>query len=404
MNAIEIKPDIYWVGVNDRKKDLFEGLWPVQKEGVSYNSYLIRDDKNILIDLASASSEDAYFDQIKQVCDPGKIDLVIINHMEPDHSGLLTRLRQLSPQVKFLATDKAAAMLNGFYGIANGIQVVTNETIIGLSRHNLRFTAVPMVHWPETMVTYEENERILFSCDAFGSYGAIENGIFDDTCENLDFYRQEGLRYYANIIASYNKSVLLAISKLKNLVIDVVAPSHGLVWRKNPGEIIGLYQKWADYAASGGEAGVTILCGTMYGNTLKAVDAVERGIMKVSLPSTRFDVSRDHVSYILAALWSQRGVVIGAPTYDGGIFPAMTDVLSLAAKKRYGRKVAARLGSYAWGGGAERAFNSLNEELKWELFESFDFLGRPTDTDLARGESLGEQFSKLLTSHPTPAV
>ena len=251
-----------------------------------------------------------------------------------------------------------------------------------------------MVHWPETMLTYEQSQQILFSCDAFGSYGILKTGIFDDDYDDLSFYTTEALRYYSNIIASYSKPVLNAIGKLAGTTVSVVAPSHGLIWRKDPNQIINLYQKWAGYAASGGERGITILYCSMYGNTLKMVDAFEKGLRSAGedFPVNKFDVARTHTSFILPSLWSLQGVAVAAPTYDGGILPPMANILTLAGKKRMVNKRVVRFGSYTWGGGAEKAFNQLNESLKWDLIEGIDFMGAPTSENLSRAEALGKSF------------
>ena len=398
MRTVEIKPNIHWVGVNDTEKDLFEGLWPIKEEGISYNSYLIKDDKTALIDLASEQSEKDYLAQLNQVCDVSKLDYLIINHMEPDHSGLLLKLLELAPQITLVGTEKAAGMLNAFYGITDNIKIVEHQETLSLGDHQLHFTLAPMVHWPETMLTYEMKEKILFSCDAFGSYGLLEESIFDDGYDELSFYTREALRYYANIIASYSKPVLNAIKKLEGVEIKIVAPSHGLVWRKDPGEIIGLYQKWANHAADGGEAGVTILYGSMYGNSRKMVDAFEKGLKasEARLPYQIFDVSRTHASYILPWIWSMKGVAVAAPTYDGGILPSMAHILTLAGKKRMNKKSCVRFGSYAWGGGANKAFEQLNESLKWNVIDSVDFRGRPSAEDLQKAEALGRNMAENL--------
>ncbi len=394
MKPVAIRPNIYWVGVNDTEKDLFEGLWDIKKEGISYNSYLIKDEKTALIDLASEKSEAEYIGQLSSLIDPGKIDYLIINHMEPDHSGLLLKLLNLAPNITLFGTEKVAGMLKAFYNITNNIKIIQHNETLSLGEHTLQFVQAPMVHWPETMLTYEQSQQILFSCDAFGSYGILKTGIFDDDYDDLSFYTTEALRYYSNIIASYSKPVLNAINKLTGTTVAVVAPSHGLVWRKNPNQIINLYQKWADYAANGGERGITILYGSMYGNTLKMVDAFEKGLKSAGedIPMNKFDVARTHTSFMLPSLWSLQGVVVAAPTYDGGILPPMADILTLAAKKRMVNKRVIRFGSYTWGGGAEKAFNQLNESLKWNLIEGIDFMGAPTSENLSRAEALGKSF------------
>ena len=397
MPPIEIKPDVYWIGVNDRTTDLFEGMWPITQEGVSYNTYLIHDEKRAIVDLTKAFKTDEFLDQIHGIIDLSQLDYVIINHMEPDHSGVLRTLRRVAPQVTLLCSEKAVPMLKSFYGISEGVQVVQDGATLSLGHHTLRFVYTPFVHWPETMMTYEVSERILFSCDAFGSYGALRGAIFDDECIDFEFYKREALRYYVNIVAVFSKPVLQAIAKLADVPVSVIAPSHGLIWRQDPQHIVNLYKQWAKYATDPTEVGITLLYGSMYGNTEAMMNAVARGVSREGVPLSIFDVTRTHASYILPALWTQRGVMVGAPTYEGSLFPPMAQVLDMAAHKHIRNKQVARFGSYGWGGGAQRDFERIIEPLKWELVESFEFIGGPTGEDLKHGEEFGARFARLIT-------
>ena len=396
MPPVEIKPDIYWIGVNDRTTDLFEGMWPITQEGVSYNTYLISDEKTAIVDLTKAFKTDEFLDQIHQVTDVSQLDYIIINHMEPDHSGVLRTLRQIAPQTTILGTEKACAMLESFYGITEGVQVIQDGDTLSLGQHTLRFVYTPFVHWPETMMTYETTEHILFSCDAFGSYGALRGAIFDDECVDSEFYKREALRYYVNIVAIFSKPVLQAIAKLADVPVSVIAPSHGLIWRQAPQHIVELYRQWAEYATGPTEAGITLIYGSMYGNTEKMMNAVARGISRERVSLSIFDVTHTHVSYILPSLWTQRGVMVGAPTYEGSLFPPMVQVLDVVAHKRIRNKKVARFGSYGWSGGAQQHLERLIEPLKWELVESFEFIGGPTQEDLEHGEEFGARFARLI--------
>jgi len=398
MPPVEIKPDIYWIGVNDRTTDLFEGLWPITQEGVSYNAYLINDEKKAIVDLSKALKTDEFFDQIDQLADVSQLDYVIVNHVEPDHSGVLRTLRRLAPQATILGTEKARAMLESFYGITEGVQVVQDGDTLSLGGHTLRFVYTPFVHWPETMMTYEVSERILFSCDAFGSYGALRGAIFDDECTDPEFYKREALRYYVNIVALFSGPVLKAIAKLADVPVSIIAPSHGLIWRGNPQLIVDLYKQWAEYATNNEltEVGITLIYGSMYGNTEKMMNAVAQGISREGVPLTIFDAAHTHVSYILPSLWTQRGVMVGAPTYEGGLFPPVAQVLDMAAQKRIRNKKVARFGSYGWSGGAQRKLERIIEPLKWELVDSFEFIGGPTEEDLRQGEEFGARFARHM--------
>jgi anaerobic nitric oxide reductase flavorubredoxin len=396
MPAIEIRPDIYWIGVNDRTTDLFEGVWPITKEGVSYNAYLINDQKKVIIDLAKAFKTDEFLDQISGIVPISSLDYIIINHMEPDHTGILKILREMSPQVKILCSQKAVAMLESFYGLTSNIEVVQDGDTLDLGHHQIKFFMTPFVHWPETMMTYEVTEQILFSCDAFGGYGAFTGTIFDDTCRHYDFYEHESLRYYANIVAKFSQQVLNAIEKLKTVPVQVIAPSHGLIWRKNPKRIIDLYHKWASYAKGKSESGITLIYGSMYGNTEKMMNAVAQGISKTGIEIEIFDAARTHVSYILPSLWMYRGCVIGAPTYEGSLFPPIIPILEKAELKRISDKKVAYFGSYGWNGGAVRHLKHWIDTLKWEMTHHLEFAGAPTEDLLNEGENFGTGFANLI--------
>lgn len=398
MRPVLIKPDIYWIGVNDRTTDLFEGLWPITREGVSYNAYLINDEKKALIDLSKSFKSDEFFDQIDSIINLARLDYVIVNHMEPDHSGVLTMLRRMAPQVTILGTQKTKEMLELFYGITENVYAVADGEMLNLGTHTLKFFVTPFVHWPETMMTYDVGEQVLFSCDAFGSYGALSGALFDDECTDHEFYRREALRYYVNIVALFSTSVLKAIDKLSNVPVSVVAPSHGLIWRTHPETIVGEYKRWAEYADRPGEAEVTLMYGSMYGNTEKMMNAVAQGIAEAGLPVHIFDVAHTHVSYILPSLWVNRGVMVGAPTYEGKLFPLMKHALSIAVDKRVRNKLATRFGSYGWSGGAQKDFEALVAPLKWTLSEPFEFVGAPSEQDLRQGEAFGRRFGEWVKS------
>ncbi|MCU0523133.1 MAG: FprA family A-type flavoprotein [Anaerolineae bacterium] len=397
MTAIEVKPGIHWIGVNDRTTDLFEGLWPITSEGVSYNSYVVKGTKgNALIDLAKDIKSNALIGQIEQVVDPADLDYIVVNHMEPDHTGVLCSLRRYFPKATLLCTKRAEEMLAHYYQVTEGVHVVGEGETIDLGSHTLQFAMAPMVHWPETMVTYETTQKVLFSCDAFGGYGALQGAVFDDQCRSLPYYEAQALRYYANIVALFARPVLKAIDKLKDVPISVIAPSHGLIWRDNPGRIVELYQQWATYAIEGPEVGVTLLYGTMYGNTEMMVEAVAAGVARAGVPMEIFDVRHIHASYILSALYTRSGVLVGAPTYEGELFPPMAHVLDMAARKRIQNRKVAYFGSFGWSGGARREIAELAERLKWDLTESWEFQGGPTRETLAQGEELGFRFATAL--------
>lgn len=396
MPSVEIRPGVHWIGLNDRTTDLFEGIWPIADKGVTYNSYLVRDEKNVLVDLSKSFKTDEYVESIEAIMPLAEIDYLVVNHMEPDHTGAFRTLLRIPRRLTILATQKAKEMLEAFYGITDNVRVVADGEELALGRRTLRFVHAPFVHWPETMVTYDAEDRILFSCDAFGGYGALPGAIFDDQCADIGVYEREALRYYVNIVAKFSGPTLKAIEKLAGVPIDIIAPSHGLVWRRDPGRIVELYRRWATLAQGGGETGVTLVYGSMYGNTEKMMNAVAHGISRTGVPVEIFDAARVHPSYILPALWTYRGVMIGAPTYEGTLFPPVAQALDMAALKRIVNKRAAVFGSYGWSKGGMAAFQERATALKWEVAEMLEFRGSPTPELLARGEEFGERFAASL--------
>ncbi|MDI3542583.1 MAG: hypothetical protein PWP57_186 [Candidatus Atribacteria bacterium] len=396
MPFIEIKPGIYWVGVNDHTTDLFEGLWPIDEEGVSYNSYLIKDEKVALVDLAKSLKVDEFLSHIGELVDFSHIDYIILNHLEPDHTGVLNILWKLSPQATIVCSPLAREMVSSFYGIKERVRVVGDGEEISLGEKTLKFFSTPMVHWPETMMTYEVNSQVLFSCDAFGGYGSLQGAIFDDECSDFDFYKRESLRYYVNIVAKFSPMVIKAIDKLSSLALNLVAPSHGLIWRKNPSLIINLYRQWASYAETGGEKGIALVYGSMYGNTETMMDAIARGVAESGIGVEIFDVRRTNPSYILPSLWVNKGVIIGAPTYETGLFPLMAHLLDLAVRKGIKNKKTLYFGSYGWSGGGRREWEKLVSPLNWEIVNSVEFKGGFNSEILTQGRDLGREFGKVI--------
>jgi flavorubredoxin len=396
MKPVEIRPGVFWVGVNDRVSERFEGLWQIDQVGISYNSYLVRDEKSALIDLSKEMLSDDYLAQVAEVFDIADLDYVVINHMEPDHSGALLRLRELAPDAVILGMPKTVGMLDDFYGLTENVEALSNGQELSLGVNTLRFIYTPFVHWPETMMTYLVEQKILFPCDGFGGYGTLDGAIFDDTCADLAYYEAESLRYFTNIVAAFSKNVLSAMTKLGDTPIEIVAPSHGLIWRKNPGRIIELYQTWSEYYNSPAEVGITALLGTMYRNTEHALSAALDGIESEGVPVKVHDVRKTQISYILPDLWTKRGVLVAAPTYERGLFPPMMDTLMMAERKNVRQKKTVYLGSYAWSGGAKADFERVAEKMGWDVLGEADFIGRAKPADLDRAYALGAQLAKAV--------
>jgi flavorubredoxin len=391
--AREIKDGIYWVGVNDRRNDLFESYWPIP-DGISYNSYLVKDEKTALIDGVKEGFTEDFLNKTESLTELENVDYVIINHMEPDHTGVLPNLRRINPEITFVGTEKTRNLLESFYGITEGIKVVETDDSLDLGSKELEFVETPFIHWPETMMTYDREDGILFSGDGFGTYGALSGGIFDDEL-NLEKYSDEAIRYLSNIVGAYSATLQAALGKLKDLNINVVAPTHGPVWRDDPQRIIDLYDK---FSSGGADPGITIVHGSMYGFTEKVTEEVARGVRSTGLGDLKvLDSSRIHPSYLVSEAWKRRGLIIGSPTYESRAFPPISNFLNLVKKKKLKDRVAGIYGSYGWGGGSAQEIEDTAETLNWNLVSSpVEFNGDPSEDQLENGFALGRETAESI--------
>ncbi|MFP4383865.1 MAG: FprA family A-type flavoprotein [Spirochaetia bacterium] len=351
MKAVKITEGIHHIGVNITNNDLFEGLWPIP-DGVSLNSYVVQGKKNAVIDLVRDWNDApaGFTEKLRSIgLSAENIDYLILNHLEPDHTGWLREFKKKNPRVEIITTPKGAALVKQFYGIEEAVREVKTGDSLDLGDGRvLNFIEAPNVHWPETMVTYETSGKVLFSCDAFGSYGALGDAVFDDQLsqEHSQFYEREALRYYANIVASFSKFVERAAAKLEGVEINVIAPSHGIIWRENPSVIIERYLKYASYMDGPAEPEITLIWGTMYGNTGSAVNEIIRTVRSEGVPIHVHQVPQDDSSYILASAWKSAGLIIGMPTYEYRMFPPMANVLDLFDRKHVKNKKVLRFGSF----------------------------------------------------------
>ncbi|MBN1959133.1 MAG: FprA family A-type flavoprotein [Desulfuromonadales bacterium] len=387
MNAVKITEGIYCLPVNLESYQLFEGMWPMPN-GISINSYVVQGEKTALIDLIEdVSGKPADFEsELESIpLDPKNIDYLIINHMEPDHTSWLPVFHKKNPDIAIYLTAKAAGLLKSFCGIDNNIHIVKDGDTLDLGGGKvLSFHETPNIHWPETMMTFEQNSGILFSCDAFGSYGTLNGVYFDDqlSTQQHAFFIDEALRYYANIVASFSTFVTKGIQKLADLEIKIIAPSHGIIWRENPQAIIDSYSRFATYQNGPAEAEVTVIWSSMYGNTEKLVNNIVQGVRAEGLPVHVHRVPDEHVGTILASAWKSAGLILGMPTYEYEMFPPMAWVLDMFRRKKVWNKKVLRFGSAGWSGGAQRELNTLTEKLKWEFIEPIEWMGAPTQADL----------------------
>ena len=371
MKQIQIAENTWKIGSNLGNEELFEGIWPTP-DGVSVNSYFIREEKSVLIDIVKKDSGfiDEYEEELNAVGASLKtIDYLIVNHMEPDHTGALLQLTRFNPEVRIFCTKKSVPMLKAFYGIEKNVTAVSDGETLDLGNGRvLTFLETPNIHWPETMMTYDSKNQILFSCDAFGSFKALPEGkTFDDemTGQEMNEFQAETLRYYSNIVSTFTPFVINGLKKLEALKVKIIAPSHGMVWRKNPQTIVSWYQKLCDFAVRG-DRRITVIWSSMYGNTEAMLKTVIDTLNEVGIPYSVYRIPDEpKLSYILADCWRSEGVILGMPTYEYRMFPPMAHVIDLLDRSHIKNRLAFRFGSFGWSGGAQKQLDELTAKLNW---------------------------------------
>ncbi len=376
---------VYYVGVNDRDTHLFENIWPLPK-GVSYNSYLIVDEKTALVDTVKVSKMRDYLEKIARTLDGKPLDYLVVNHMEPDHSGALSAIVQAYPGVKVVGNKKTVEFIREMYHLQAEFYEVGEGDEILLGKHRLKFFMTPMVHWPETMMTYETTEKILFAGDAFGGFGTLDGGIFDDEVD-VAYFEHEIRRYYSNIVGKFGPMVQKALQKLAALEVRMVCPTHGPVWRTRPQHIISAYDRWSRYEY---EEGVVIAYGSMYGNTEKMADFVARVLSEQGIRSVRvMNTSAVHESFIINEIWRFNGVMLGSCTYNNWIFPPVENLIINLAHKGLPNRVFGVFGSYGWSGGGVRGITDYLKKNNWTL------VGEPVEVRFSAKKEDYERLRKL---------
>lgn len=363
MHQVKLADNIYFLGSNDRRTELFENIWPIPN-GISYNSYLIHDEKIALIDTLERQFIEDYLDKIEDVIGNKKIDYLVINHMEPDHSGALKAIKARYPEITLVGNKKTFGFIENF-GIQTGnVLIVNDNDTLSLGKTNLQFQTIPMVHWPETMITYEETNKILFSGDAFGSYGTLDGGIFDDEL-NLEFYEVDVMRYFTNIVGKYCAHTQRAMKKLSGLDIKMIAATHGPIWRTDLNWILSRYTKWSTYDM---DRGAVIVYGSMYGHTQKMAEVIARQLSVRGIKNIRvYDSSKTHASYIINDIFKYKAFIVGSCAYNNALFPNVERLLStiehMAPKNHY----LGIFGNFLWNGGGVNNLKKFAETIKWEM-------------------------------------
>jgi flavorubredoxin len=401
MNPDKIIENVFRLPATVCCKELFEGIWPIPN-GVMINSYIVKGkDKTVLIDYVKdwdGAEEDVNSELAALNIKEKDIDYLVINHMEPDHTGALVDIVKKNPDIKILCSKKAVPLIEAFYGLTENIFSVDDGETLDIGGKTLKFFMTPNIHWPETMMTYLVEDKILFSCDAFGAYGVYKNS-FDDqlTKEEWDLLLPETERYFANIISSFSTFCLKGLKKLENVEIKTVCPSHGIIWRKDPAKVISWYSRLASYASGKREKEITIVWSSMYGNTEALVDSFIAGIE--SVPGVKihvFQVPQTHESFVLEKAWKSEGIIVGMPTYEYKMFPPMFNVLDQMDRSHITKRKIARFGSYGWSGGALKQFLPFVESMKLDFLGEVEYQGAPRDEDKQNAFDLAAKMAKQI--------
>lgn len=363
-NTRKVTDDIVWVGCNDRRLTLFENLFPIPR-GVSYNSYLVMDEKVTLLDTVDVCALQQFMENIDYVLDGKEIDYLIVQHMEPDHGAGIQEMMRRFPNMKIVANAKTVQMIGQFFDLPqeDRVVLVKEGDTLTTGTHTFRFVMAPMVHWPEVMVTYEESEKVLFSADAFGTFGALNGNIFSDELEFDKEWLADARRYYANIVGKYGMQTQALLTKAAGLDIQLICSLHGPIWRENLSYIIEKYDKWSKYEPEDKE--VVIIYGSVYGHTEQAVDALagklaEKGIRHIAV----YDVSTTHVSELIAEIFRASHIVIACATYNGGIYPPMENLLNDMKALSVQKRTVALMDNGTWAPTAGKQIVKKLEEMK----------------------------------------
>ena len=392
---LKLRDNIYYVGVNDRSTPLFESLWPLPN-GVSYNAYLICDEKTVLIDTVDLAFSDLFFKKIKNQINDKPIDYLIVNHMEPDHSGSIEILRSKYPDIQIVGNKRTADMLKGFYNITENVLVIEDKAELNIGNETLQFYLAPMVHWPETMMTYLKEAKAIFSADAFGTFGALDGGVIDSQL-NPDRYWDEMIRYYANIVGKFGSSVQTALKKLSDLQIDMICSTHGPVWtsQENIEKVLSLYDKLSKYET---DRGLVIAYGSLYGNTGQVADVVaaaaaEHGIKNIVVHNT----SKSNISDILRDVFKYQGLIIGSATYNAKLYPPVESLLSAIDNRSIKNRKFGFFSAHTWADGAKRELKAFAENSKFDLVgEPVELKQSPDDDVVEKAYLLGKAMAESL--------
>jgi flavorubredoxin len=386
---IKVKNDIYWVGVVDWDIKNFHGY--LTHRGSSYNAYLIVSDKIALVDTVKSPFYEDMLRNIKELIDPSKIDYIILNHAEPDHSGSIKKIANKAPKAKIISSERGRPTLNRYYQELD-ITTIKEYPTLDLGKKTLSFVPIPMAHWPDSMVTYITEDKVLLSNDAFGQHIA-SSSRFDDEIDNSILW-QEATSYYANILMPLNRSVNRAINALEGIEIDMIAPSHGVIWRKNIEGILEAYNKWVNGET---EKKAIIVYDSMWHSTEIIARAIANGIISEGVIVKVMNLTSSHRSDVITEILDAKAVLVGSPTLNNHVFPTVAGFLAYMRGLKPLNKIGAAFGSYGWAGGAK---SFIEEQMKLagiELIESdIDFIYKPSEREITKSFDYGKRIAKKI--------
>ncbi|MBQ7262831.1 MAG: FprA family A-type flavoprotein [Synergistaceae bacterium] len=394
--AILANEGIWWTGVEDRATDLFESMWSLPM-GVAYNAYVVLGaSATAAIDTVKGPWADEHIHKVERALGGRALDYLVVDHMEPDHAGLVAQMRARWPGMQIVGNAKTMPMLKGYHGVEGGTIEVADGGSLDLGGRALSFHTVPMLHWPESMVTFDPSTGTLFSSDVFGGFGVHEGGLFDDERPRAR-WEGEMLRYYATIVARWSKVAQGALKKLGTLDIKAIFPSHGTLFRSDPKQVIELYDRWSRQES---ERGATVVYGSMYGHTRRMAEAVCAGLARAGIAEVRLhDASRDDPSVMLADAWRWKGLALLSCTYDAGPFPPMETFCSKLAGRGIKDRVLGIAGSWSWSKGALAALRKFADETGLErVGPEPEAYASPTAQDLAQCVELGTAMGERIAA------
>ena len=367
-NIRNITEDLIYLGCSDRRLALFESAYPV-KDGVSYNSYLLKDEKTVLFDTVDKSCSEQFYENLETALSGRDLDYIVVQHMEPDHCALLANVVSKHPNAKIVCTAKTVVMIKQFFNfdIDSRVQIVKEGDILNTGVHELQFIMAPMVHWPEVMVTYDKTSKILFSADAFGSFGAINGNLYDNEVNWECDYLSEARRYYTNIVGKYGLQVQMLLKKAAGLEIDMICPLHGLIIRKNIGLFVEKYQKWSTYTPE--ENSALIVYSSVYGGTENVVNILasklaDKGVKNIKM----FDISMTHSSFVLAEAFRYSHIILATTTYNAGIFESMDAFLKVLESHNLQNRKFVLIENGSWASTCGKLMREILEKIKGTEF------------------------------------